>query len=140
MNAKRGRGYPRKLSGTGWNRMEKKDKRHLGKQMEEYASSYLESNGMHIVARNFYSRRGEIDLIGYHKGYLVFVEVKYRKHKQSGTPESAVTLQKQKRICRAADYYRYLHHYGNDRPFRYDVVAIDNQEVRWYENAFEHIR
>ncbi|MCI6631065.1 MAG: YraN family protein [Lachnospiraceae bacterium] len=120
--------------------IEPKSKRHLGEQMEEYALSYLEKNGMRIVERNFYSRRGEIDLIGYHKGYLVFVEVKYRKHKRSGTPESAVTLQKQQKICRAADYYRYLHHYGDDRPFRYDVVAIENQEVRWYENAFEHIR
>ena len=48
--------------------IEPKSKRHLGEQMEEYALSYLEKNGMRIVERNVYSLRGEIDLIGYHKG------------------------------------------------------------------------
>jgi Holliday junction resolvase-like predicted endonuclease len=24
-------------------------------------------------------------------------------------------------------------------PIRYDVVAIEGSEIRWYQNAFEHI-
>lgn len=114
-------------------------KRSLGKEREAQAAAYLQEYGMHIAETNFYSRWGEIDLIGYHRGCLVFVEVKYRRNEKTGTPESAVTLQKMRKICRCADYYRYLHHYGNDRPFRYDVVAIAGENVRWYENAFEHV-
>lgn len=113
--------------------------RSLGKEREAQAAAYLQERGMRIEETNFYSRWGEIDLIGYHGGCLVFVEVKYRSNEKTGTPESAVTLRKMRKICRCADYYRYLHHYGNDRPFRYDVVAITGENVRWYENAFEHI-
>ncbi len=118
---------------------ERKSKRGVGAEREEQAARYLTDMGMRICGRNFTSRWGEIDIIGYHKGYLVFVEVKYRRSDKSGTPESAVTLQKQKKICRTADYYRYLRHYGNEKPFRYDVIAVTEKEIRWYENAFEHI-
>ena len=111
----------------------------IGKEGEEKALRYLKSHGMKIMETNFRNRQGEIDIIGYYKGYLVFVEVKYRRNEKAGTPESAVTRQKQKKICRLADYYRYLHHYGDDIPFRYDVIAITENKVTWYENAFEHI-
>lgn len=114
-------------------------KRALGRERERQAVRYLEERGMSVCASNFAGRQGEIDIIGYHRGYLVFVEVKYRRDEKTGTPESAVTLQKQKKICRTADYYRYLHRYGDERPFRYDVVAITGEEIRWYENAFEHV-
>ncbi len=113
-------------------------KRSLGRRGEERAALYLERQGMRIAARNFTCRQGEIDVIGFHKGCLVFVEVKYRRDERRGTPESAVTLQKMEKICRTADYYRYLHHYGEERPVRYDVVAVSGEEIRWYENAFEH--
>lgn len=117
----------------------KKETYVIGKEGEEKALQYLKERGMKILDTNFRNRWGEVDIIGYHKGYLVFVEVKYRRSGKTGTPESAVTLQKQKKICRVADYYRYLHHYGDCVPFRYDVVAIVEDEIRWYENAFEHI-
>ena len=111
----------------------------IGREGEERALQYLESHGMKIVERNFRNRQGEIDIIGYDRGCLVFVEVKYRTNEKTGAPESAVTWQKQRKICRLADYYRYLHHYGEDKPFRYDVVALDKKRITWYQNAFEHI-
>ncbi len=117
---------------------ETENRRSLGRRGEEEAARYLAGQGMKILERNFVSRQGEIDIIGYHRDCLVFVEVKYRRSERTGTPESAVTLQKTRKICRAADYYRYLHHYGEDEAFRYDVVAISREEIRWYQNAFEH--
>ncbi|WWR14768.1 YraN family protein [Lachnospiraceae bacterium JLR.KK008] len=116
-----------------------KSKYMLGREGEAAAVRYLETQGMRVCEKNFSGRQGEIDIIGYHEGCLVFVEVKYRRDERTGTPESAVTMQKQKKICRAADYYRYLHHYGDYHPFRYDVVAITGREIRWHRNAFEHI-
>ncbi len=118
---------------------EAKNSRALGREGEDQAAGYLERQGMKILERNFMCRQGEIDLIGYHKNCLVFVEVKYRRGQMSGTPESAVTPVKIKKLCIVADYYRYLHRYGDDSPFRYDVVAISGGEIRWYENAFEHM-
>lgn len=52
--------------------------RTTGAQWEAAAADYLQAQGMRIVEQNFRSRQGEIDIIGYHQGYLVFVEVKYR--------------------------------------------------------------
>lgn len=113
--------------------------RRTGMEAEERAARYLEGRGMRILERNFRSRRGEIDLIGVEDGYLVFVEVKFRNTGNKGAPEEAVGTAKQKRICGTADYYRYLHGLGEFTPVRYDVVAVREQDIFWYRNAFPHI-
>lgn len=115
------------------------NKRKVGTEWEKAAAQYLAGQGMKVVESNFRCRQGEIDLIGYHQGCLVFVEVKYRKTSQSGYALAAVDCRKQRRICRVADYYRYLHRIGNDAGIRYDVVAIQDGEVQWVQNAFPHI-
>ena len=101
----------------------------------------LESEGMKISEKNFRCRQGEIDVIGFHEGYLVFVEVKYRAE-NAGHAAEAVTEAKQRKICRTADYYRYRHGIGEDRAMRYDVVAMQGTEndlrIDWYKNAFFH--
>ncbi len=115
------------------------NKRAIGADKEQMAETYLKEKGARILARNFRIRQGEIDLIGYHEGYLVFFEVKYRASGRKGFPEEAVGLQKQKQICRVADYYRSTRRISLSTPIRYDVVAIEQDAVRWYQNAFEHI-
>ena len=118
------------------------NKRKTGSEYETVACHYMEQLGFRTAARNFNCRQGEIDLIGYHEGYLVFGEVKYRASDAKGMPEDAVNRAKQIRICRSADYYRLLHGYPDDSPVRYDVIAIcgkDNSRITWYKNAFPHI-
>lgn len=113
--------------------------RELGAGKEALAAAYLQENGVRILARNFRIRQGEIDLIGLHDGYLVFFEVKFRSCRSCGFPEEAVGLQKQKQICRVADYYRSTRRISLNTPVRYDVIAMERDSVRWYQNAFEHI-
>lgn len=113
--------------------------RATGADKEKSAAEYLESRGMKIVERNFRSRQGEIDLIGYHQGYLVFVEVKYRTGSSKGHAAEAVDSRKQNRICRVADYYRYSHGISDSVGVRYDVIAIQGEEFFWFQNAFPHI-
>lgn len=115
------------------------NKRETGASRERLAAEYLAARGMRIRERNFHSRQGEIDIIGDHEGYLVFVEVKYRRTEACGSAPEAVDLRKQRRICRAADYYRYLHRLGDNCPVRYDVVAVQGTEIHWIQNAFLHI-
>ena len=55
------------------------NKRAVGENYEQMAAGYLQIRGARIVDCNFHSRRGEIDLIMWESGYLVFVEVKYRR-------------------------------------------------------------
>ncbi len=105
---------------------------------EECAAEYLEKQGMHIIEYNFRSRQGEIDIIGYHNNYLVFVEVKSRNNSTRGRPEWAVGITKQKKICKVADYYRFINQLSSSTPVRYDVVAIYKEEIQWYQNAFPH--
>lgn len=113
--------------------------RAKGAQKEEEVCAYLRSGGVKIVESNFRNRQGEIDLIGYDGDYLVFFEVKYRSGKSKGSAAEAVGFAKQKKICQVADYYRMLHHCAEDTPIRFDVVAVDGENVAWIKNAFNYI-
>ncbi len=115
------------------------NKRKVGMDKEQIAAAYLEEQGMKIVEQNFRNRQGEIDIIAYHGQYLVFVEVKYRASYNKGSALEAVTYQKQRQICKVADYYRYLHKLGANTMVRYDVVAIQGEVIQWIPNAFLHI-
>ena len=112
--------------------------RETGAQKEEQVCAYLLSRGVRVAARNFRNRQGEIDIVGYDGPYLVFFEVKYRSGKSRGSAAEAVTATKQKKICRVADYYRYIHHCPEDTPLRFDVVAVDGDKLQWIKNAFDY--
>lgn len=117
----------------------KQNKRALGAEKERLAAAYLEMHGMRILERNYRTRHGEIDLIGRQSGYLVFIEVKYRRSNTTGNALDAVDYRKQCQICRIADAYRAMHRIGADCGIRYDVLAIQGKEITWIPNAFDHI-
>ncbi len=116
------------------------NKRQIGKAYEAQAAEFLEKYGFVCREQNFNCRRGEIDLVGIHEGWLVFVEVKYRKNKKAGMPEEAVGEGKQAKICLVSDYYRMLHKETAQMQVRYDVVAVYGNEIFWYKNAFPYRR
>lgn len=112
--------------------------RQIGAKKEEEAITYLEEQGFVVKERNFRSRQGEIDVIGYDGEYLVFLEVKYRKSTSFESALAAVGDTKKRRICRTADYYRYFRQIPKKTPIRYDVVGIQEDEIVWIKNAFLH--
>lgn len=114
------------------------NKRKIGADKEELAAQYLVRQGMELVERNFRCRMGEIDIIGRHGKYLVFVEVKYRGSRARGSALEAVNRQKQRQICKIADYYRCIHRLGANTMIRYDVVALQEDDIVWIRNAFAH--
>ncbi len=113
------------------------NRRKLGGEMEKLAAETLRKAGYRILQSNYRCPAGEIDLIARHGKYLVFVEVKYRSTGESGLPEEAVDVRKQRVISRAALYYLAEHGMGEDTPCRFDVAAISLQGVQVYENAFD---
>lgn len=117
--------------------MEYINKRKCGNEKEQLAAQYLAGLGYQIIEHNFYSRTGEIDLIARENGYLVFIEVKYRKNNVSGCPEEAVTPAKQRKIIQTARYYMLRRGYPEATPCRFDVVAMTGTEIRLIKNAFE---
>ena len=78
------------------------NRRQIGTKEEALAAAFLEKQGYQILERNFRCRLGEIDLIARDGSTLVFVEVKYRKNADFGTPAEAVNRKKQLTICETA--------------------------------------
>jgi len=113
------------------------NKRTLGSQKEELAAAYLEEQGAVILAKNFYFSGGELDLIVKDGEYLCFVEVKYRKSREFGFPEEAVTSFKQRKIIQGARRYLYQNRLSEHTPCRFDVVSIYKDEIAWIKDAFE---
>ena len=66
----------------------------MGTAYEKMAGEYLKTQGYEILQYNFRCRMGEIDIIAKDHGYLVFIEVKYRRDKSCGHPAEAVTPRK----------------------------------------------
>lgn len=112
------------------------NKRQLGSEKEALAARYLQDRGYEVVEQNYYCPAGEIDLIAKDGIYLVFIEVKYRKDSRYGMPEESVTPKKRRIIYRTAQYYMNERHTGENRPCRFDVVAILGDQITLISNAF----
>lgn len=100
-----------------------KSRRSWGRQGEQWAERELRRQGYKILARNYRTPVGEIDLVASQDGVLVFIEVKLRRQLHYGAPQEAVTRSKQRHLCQAALYYLRQQHLELAR-FRFDVVAI----------------
>ncbi len=94
-----------------------------GDRGEWLAYHYLRGQGYRIVARQYRRPFGEIDLIGWEKEVLCFIEVKLRTQLNHGRPEEAVNRRKQRQICRVARDYRKRYKL-HDINYRYDIVSI----------------
>ncbi len=112
------------------------NRRAVGAKYEKLAAGCLEERGYRILCRNYRCRMGEIDLIAAHEGYLVFIEVKYRSNEHDGNALEAVDARKQQRIIRVARWYLMERHIPENQPVRFDVVAIDGDEVQVVQDAF----
>ena len=100
--------------------------RKLGLYGEDLACKYLQAKGYVILERNFRCRRfGEIDIVASKAGVLSFIEVKTRASLRYGMPAEAVTLAKQRKIYRVAQYYLQCEGLTSRIPMlSFDVVEI----------------
>jgi len=110
------------------------DKIKKGKDGEVRAERFLQEKGFEIVARNYRFKRSEIDLIVRKSNWLVFVEVKMRSSATFGHPEQSVNVAKRKKVMEgAAQYLEETNWQGN---VRYDIVAINKNDIVHFEDAF----
>jgi putative endonuclease len=103
-----------------------------GQRAEAIAADYLERQGLAIVARNFRTRHGEIDLVARDKDTLVFVEVRMRTRADFGGAAASVTAAKRERWIAAS--LAYLAQLGREPPCRFDAVLLDGLDpprVTW---------
>ena len=114
--------------------------RHQGAAAEDEALKYLEQRGLELVARNFSSKVGELDLIMKEEsGTLVFVEVRMRVSGRFGGAAASVQRPKQRRVIRAAQAFLRKQTQWRESPCRFDIVAIDGpaHEIEWIQGAFD---
>ena len=111
------------------------DARSIGEHNERRAERFLIDRGLHLLARNYRCRFGEIDLVLRDGGVLVFVEVRFRRASSFGTAAETVTTSKQRRLITTARHY--LQSHPSVLPCRFDVVAINGQnKPQWIKHAF----
>ena len=112
-----------------------------GRRGEEDAYFYLRRRGYVMVARNYRTprRRGEIDLIGWDKDVLCFIEVKTRTTRDVKPAEAAVDHAKRHELAAVAE--EYLRHAARSCSWRFDVISVYHEgnsspEFELFQNAF----
>ena len=109
-----------------------------GAAAEKQAERFLKKQGLRIIARNYKTPGrggGEIDLIAQDGDTLVFVEVRQRSRQDYGGAAASVGRTKQKHLRFAAQ--RYLQSLSTLPPCRFDVLAVDGEQVEWLRAAFD---
>jgi putative endonuclease len=112
----------------------------LGSEGEDLAVRFLQKKGYRIVARNYKTPVGEIDIIARDGDTIVFVEVKTRTDISFGYPFEAVNKRKRQKLKNLA--LLYLKRQGKESPVRFDVLSIfcmDNgkKDIEHIKDAFE---
>ena len=110
---------------------------------EALAAKYLQKKRYKVVATNYRSRFGEIDLIVENRKYLVFVEVKLRKSDRFASAMEHVDRHKQDRLRTTASIY--LSQFPTQLQPRFDVIEIyapqgtetQNPKIHHMEDAFQ---
>lgn len=111
-----------------------------GRLGEDLAHRYLRKHGCTIAARNYRSPSGsgEIDLVAWDRGRLVFVEVKTRTSADFGAPASAVDAEKRTRLLWAAAEYARRVNVPLEKS-RFDIVSVllgPTPAIDWRQDAF----
>lgn len=112
-------------------------RQELGRWGEEMAVLHLTKCGLQILERNWRCRWGEIDIVALEGHTLVVCEVKTRTSESYGTPVSAVTPLKFRRLRRLAAEWLSLHDL-HPSDLRFDVIGI--VAPRDDEAIIEHLR
>src|SRR3954468_5796504 len=114
---------------------------YTGERGEEAAYFHLRKLGYVMVARNYRSprRRGEIDLIGWDKDELCFIEVKTKSSKDYIPAEVAVNAEKQHDLREVA--HEYLRKVPGEPKMRFDILSVyfenpEKPEFTLFKNAF----
>ncbi|SDL97889.1 YraN family protein [Halarsenatibacter silvermanii] len=109
-------------------------RRYLGEIGEKQAAEYLKEKGHFILATNFTTRLGEIDIVTKSGEDLVFVEVRTALSDKYGPPQYSITAAKKQRIRKVARLY--MSRRAKDVSCRFDVITLTGD---WNDFRINHI-
>lgn len=108
-----------------------------GKIAEQLAATYLQHQGLTLLASNYHCRFGEIDLIMRDGSEIVFVEVRLRSNTSFGGAAESISSAKMQKLSRTADHYLMQR---SATPCRFDAVLLNSLSLaglQWIKNAFD---
>ena len=112
----------------------------LGRFAEDCAVDLLKKSNYKILARNYRTKLGEIDIVATDKDTICFVEVKMRRTERFGSPLDSISRFKQRQISKAALIYLKKNKLL-DKKARFDVVSMiylnNSPQINLIKNAFE---
>lgn len=113
---------------------------NLGNAGEQIVADLLKNKKFQILAQNYRTKFGEIDLIAQKEELLVFVEVKTRKNEYFPI-SNVVTFNKQTKMSRTAKYFILQNNIDiYSKVCRFDVATVilndGSFKVEYIENAF----
>ena len=115
-------------------------RKRLGAEAEEIVAARLTREGYEIVARNYLTKIGEVDIVARKGECLCFVEVRSRSNSAMGSPALTVDACKQRKVVRAAMHYLATMRITN-LVARFDVAAVTfgpgGPVVEYIPSAFE---
>ncbi len=112
-----------------------------GAAAEAFATEYLQTQGLKLVARNLRCKAGEIDIVCLDHEVLVIVEVRQRDRSDFGGALASVTRRKQRKLIRATQFHWQRQPEWRARVLRFDVIALQarsdgGHELTWIKDAF----
>ena len=112
-----------------------------GERYEALACAHLRAAGLSLLARNFQTRFGELDLVMRDDDVLVFVEVRYRARDGFGGGAESITAGKRRKLTTAAQQFLQANPKLAALPCRFDVVSMSGNDdapaIEWLRNAFD---
>lgn len=117
-------------------------RRRVGIAGEHYAIQYLRHKGYQLVAKNWRTKIGEIDLVFTDRNEIVIIEVKTRLESRFADKFllTNVTLHKQRKLIALARLYL-IKHYSAAAipPARIDVIGIILSRANFQPEKIEHV-
>ena len=114
--------------------------REIGAIVEAEATALLKRNKLKIIATNFNTKFGELDIVAIEKATntLVVTEVKYRATANYGSANEMLSYAKQKKIVKTVQLFLSKNPQLNEMNIRFDLIAKTGDNVEWIKNVIEH--
>lgn len=117
--------------------------KEIGSQGEAIVAKFLEDKNCKILAKNFRSLRGEIDIIALSKDRLRFIEVKTMLHFDIENISFLINNKKQAKIIQTAKQFIADNRKYNEMNMSFDVAILKTNpfwkvepEIVYIENVF----
>ena len=105
------------------------ERKSLGAWGEERTARFLRRKGYRILARNFRTRLGEIDLVALRRRVLCFVEVKTRPRGGGESAEASIGPVERRKLRQCAEIYLWTCRENYDE-CRFDAAIVLTDDMK----------